>query len=165
MAYLTPADLAPFAEIDEAKAAAMIEDVEARARQAAPCIAEAEFMADADRMAAVRSILRQAVLRWNDAGTGVFTQMGAGPYQASTDTRSERKPLLWPSEISDLREICAAYSGGGEARAFSVRPSGSGYGVGPHHPWCALMMGANYCSCGADLTNYQYPLYEGGALS
>jgi len=47
-------------------------------------------------------------------------------------------------------------------RAFSIRPSG---GANPHMPWCALMMGAAYCSCGADLTNYEYPLYEGGALS
>lgn len=51
-------------------------------------------------------------------------------------------------------------TGGG--RAFSFRPTTSG---GPHMPWCALMLGATYCSCGADLTNYQYPLYEGGVLS
>ena len=120
MAFLTPADLAPFAEIDEAKAEAMIEDVEARARQAAPCIATPEFLDDADRMAAVRSVVRQAVLRWNDAGTGVFTQLGAGPYQASSDNRQERKALLWPSEIADLRVICAAFSGDTAAGAFEL---------------------------------------------
>lgn len=47
-------------------------------------------------------------------------------------------------------------------RAFSVRISGYG---SPHMPWCSLMVGGAYCSCGADLTNYQYPLYEGGVLS
>lgn len=47
-------------------------------------------------------------------------------------------------------------------RAFSIRPSGGG---NPHMPWCNLMLGATYCSCGADLTNYEYALYEGGALS
>lgn len=47
-------------------------------------------------------------------------------------------------------------------RAFSIRPSGLG---SPHMPWCALMFGALYCSCGADLTNYEYPLYEGGVLT
>lgn len=36
---------------------------------------------------------------------------------------------------------------------------------GVHVPWCALAFGAVYCSCGSDLTNYEYPLYEGGALS
>ena len=47
-------------------------------------------------------------------------------------------------------------------KAFSITPSG---GRSPHMPWCSLMLGANYCSCGADLTDYQYPLYEGGVLS
>lgn len=47
-------------------------------------------------------------------------------------------------------------------RAFSVRPSGSASG---HLPWCSLMFLANYCSCGADLTNGEYPLYEGGVLT
>jgi hypothetical protein len=47
-------------------------------------------------------------------------------------------------------------------KAFSITPSSS---ASPHMPWCAAMLGALYCSCGADLTNYQYPLYEGGVLS
>lgn len=47
-------------------------------------------------------------------------------------------------------------------RAFSVSPSG---GSTSHMPWCALAFGAAYCSCGADLTGYSYPLYEGGVLS
>lgn len=47
-------------------------------------------------------------------------------------------------------------------KAFSITPSG---GSSSHMPWCALAFGALYCSCGADLTNYEYPLYEGGVLS
>jgi hypothetical protein len=31
-----------------------------------------------------------------------------------------------------------------------------------HLPWCSLMMGAAYCSCGADIAGY--PIYEGGEL-
>lgn len=129
--YLTPADLAPFADIDEAKASAMIEDVEARAVQAAPCIMTPEFLADDARVAAVRSVVRQSVLRWNDAGTGVFTQMGAGPYQASSDNRQERKALLWPSEISDLLAICAEFNGTEDTAAFMVdmRPTGAPAGI------------------------------------
>lgn len=46
--------------------------------------------------------------------------------------------------------------------AFSITPYGSN---SVHMPWCSLMLGALYCSCGADLTNYEYPLYEGGVLS
>jgi hypothetical protein len=47
-------------------------------------------------------------------------------------------------------------------KAFSITPSG---GASAHMPWCALAFGAAYCSCGADLTDYEYPLYEGGVLS
>lgn len=47
-------------------------------------------------------------------------------------------------------------------KAFSIRPGG---GTSSHLAWCTLLMGGTYCSCGADLTNYEYPLYEGGALS
>lgn len=47
-------------------------------------------------------------------------------------------------------------------RAFSIRPSDY---RSAHMPWCSLAFGALYCSCGADLTNYEYPLYEGGVLS
>lgn len=33
------------------------------------------------------------------------------------------------------------------------------YGAGIHSAMCALKFGATYCSCGADLTNYAYPLF------
>ncbi len=46
-------------------------------------------------------------------------------------------------------------------RAFSIRPFST---TSAHQPWCSLVLGAAYCSCGADLTNYEYPLYEGGVL-
>lgn len=46
--------------------------------------------------------------------------------------------------------------------AFSILPSRS---TGAHVPWCNLAFGAQFCSCGADLTNYEYPLYEGGLLA
>lgn len=41
--------------------------------------------------------------------------------------------------------------------AFSVTP----YGVSSiHAPWCALVFGASYCSCGADIAGF--PIYEQG---
>lgn len=33
------------------------------------------------------------------------------------------------------------------------------YGAGVHAAMCSLNFGATYCSCGADLTNYAYPLF------
>jgi len=42
--------------------------------------------------------------------------------------------------------------------AFAVDMVGSGYSA--HLPWCALMLGGNYCSCGVDIAGY--PIYEAG---
>lgn len=36
-----------------------------------------------------------------------------------------------------------------------------GRGTVHHIPWCSLMMGATYCSCGADIAGR--PIFEGGA--
>lgn len=46
-------------------------------------------------------------------------------------------------------------------KAFSIRPVSAS---SSHMPWCDLMFGGADCSCGANLTNYRYPLYEGGVL-
>lgn len=45
--------------------------------------------------------------------------------------------------------------------AFSVTPTPRG---GAHSPFCNLHFRGTYCSCGADLTSYRHPLYEGGVL-
>jgi hypothetical protein len=43
--------------------------------------------------------------------------------------------------------------------AFSVDMVGTS---SAHLPWCSLMMGAAYCSCGVDIAGV--PIYEGGEL-
>lgn len=110
---LTPADLAPFATIDEAKANAMIEDATAEAALVAPCILGDTLTAT--EQAAAKSVIRGAILRWNDAGAGgISTQSVAGPI---TETVSGvRKGMFWPSEIRKLRRLCGTASG----RAFSI---------------------------------------------
>jgi len=102
MAFLTVDDLTPFAPIDSAKAAAMIEDAEAMAVLAAPCISAADFT----NSAAVKAILRGAVLRWNEAGTGALSAQAAGPFSQTLDTRQERRGMFWPSEIVALQNLC-----------------------------------------------------------
>lgn len=47
--------------------------------------------------------------------------------------------------------------------AFSVRPGGD-TSLSAHMPWCNLMFLGDTCSCGANLTGYRYPLWEGGVL-
>ena len=55
----------------------------------------------------------------------------------------------------DDRKLLGTSSG--PTGAFSVDTVGTSLSI--HAPWCALLMGATYCSCGAELTG-SYPLYE-----
>lgn len=116
MLIITLEDLAPFAEIDEVKAQAMIDDALALAAVAAPCIHDDDFAHEA----AAKAIIRGAILRWNEAGTGALSseQVQTGPYghTVSMDTRTQRRAMFWPSEITELQSLCAGGAGG----AFTV---------------------------------------------
>lgn len=151
VAFLEPIDLVPFRDdLDEVKALAMIEDATALALLAAPCLADYD-----DTTGALKAILRGAILRWADSGTGAFTQQSAGPFAASYDTRQTRKSMFWPSEISQLQGLCATTNGGA---AFTIDTAPGGW-CPTHADICALNFGALYCSCGAVLTGAG-PLYE-----
>lgn len=102
MTFLDPSDLDAFASIDPAKAQAMIDDAEAMAALAAPCILSADF----ENKAAVKAILRGAVLRWNDSGSGAMQSTTSGPFGQVLDTRQDRKGMFWPSEIEQLQNLC-----------------------------------------------------------
>jgi len=139
----------------------MVAGANARATRVAPCLASIDPAPSADLLAEAKLVLIGAVKRWVEAGAGALQSQTAGPYGLTVDTRQRTGYNLWPSEIEQLQELCrdatTASSG-----AFSITPSGA---TPNHMPWCALLLGANYCSCGADLTAGAYPLYEGGALS
>lgn len=147
--FLTVGDLAPFKVIDSTKAAAMIADVEALAINAAPGLKEE---LDATQLATVKAILRAAVLRWDDAGSGGVQQQTAGPFGLTVDTRQGRYGQLWPSEESALQKIVAGTRG----KAFTVDMVGAISSA--HLPWCSQSLGATYCSCGADIADQ--PIYE-----
>jgi hypothetical protein len=106
--FLQPSDLTPFAVIDSTKAAAMIEDAEAMAVLVAPCITADDFAFEA----ALKAILRGAILRWNDSGTGALSAQTAGPFGQTLDTRQQRRAMFWPSEIEQLQDLCADIGGG-----------------------------------------------------
>jgi hypothetical protein len=101
-------DLAAFADIPSAKATAMIEDAEALALLAAPCINSEGFA----HTSAVRAILRGAILRWNEAGSGALQAQTAGIFGQTLDTRQERRGMFWPSEIVALQNLCGTTAGG-----------------------------------------------------
>lgn len=147
---LLVSDLAPFATIDPVKAQAMIDDALALAARVAPCITEGDF----PYAGAAKAILRGAILRWNEAGTGAFQSTQTGPFGASVDTRQVRRGMFWPSEIDQLQDLCASAKTG---KAFNVDTVSTTAIV--HADICALNFGALYCSCGAVLT-LSYPLWE-----
>lgn len=159
--FIQDTDLAPFATIDAAKAAAMIEDAEAQAVLIAPCLPGLLVVPDGEtaeaaairtgKLAAAKSILRAAILRWNDAGTGMVTMTTVGPFGQQTQQQA-RRSMFYPSEIEQLQGICK----GDTSKAFSVDTVP--YAPATHAPWCSLLLGASYCSCGADLAGY--PIYE-----
>src|SRR5690625_6417537 len=102
----------------------MIDDAMALAVVAAPCIHDDDF-AYPD---AARAIIRGAILRWNEAGTGALSseQVQTGPYGHTTtmDTRQQRRAMFWPSEITDLQKLCAD-AGSGAFTVDTTRPGGS----------------------------------------
>lgn len=154
--FLNIEDLEPFAEIDAAKAVAMIADAEALAMAVAPCLDDDEVTLTDAQVAAVVAVLRSAVLRWNDSGSGALQMEAAGPFSVQYDTRQIRRSLFWPSEIEQLQAICASATGAGSGGAFDIdtapcRPSA-------HADICSINFGATYCSCGAVLAGV--PLWE-----
>lgn len=146
---LTPTDLEPFAVIDPIKAQAMIDDAIARAAMVAPCIMEDTF----ESAAAAKAIIRGAVLRWNDAGSGALQQETVGPFSQSIDTRQTRRGMFLPSEIDELKSLCGTPTTG---KAFAVDTVST---TSVHADVCSLVWGALYCSCGADLS-LAWPLWE-----
>jgi hypothetical protein len=110
---LTPDDLAPFASIEEEKAQAMIDDALALAARVAPCILDDDFEFED----AGRAIIRGAILRWNDQGSGAVPHLQAGPYLMQPQTNQPRRSLFFPSEITELAALCDA---GPTRRAYMV---------------------------------------------
>lgn len=132
MSILDPSDLDEFATIPPAKAAKMIADAEAMAALAAPCITREEFLDDDQLRAALVAILRGAILRWHDSGSGAVTQASAGPFQQSIDTRTTRKSMFWPSEITQLRELCEIFNESvGSDKAFMIDMTGRPHSTNP----------------------------------
>lgn len=142
---ITIEDLEPFAAIEEAKAEAMIVDAMAMATLVAPCIAEDEF----ENADAAKAVIRGAILRWNDSGTGAAASMTALSFSQTLDTRQQRRSMFWPSEIEQLQKMC---SGDTDRTVWAYDTLGTP--VANHADTCSLNFGATYCSCGAILTGY-----------
>lgn len=142
----------------------MVAGANAKASRVAPCLTWDGTVTDqpaptADQLAEAKLVLIGAVRRWADAGSGAVSSQTAGPFGQTIDTRQRTGYNLWPSEITDLQAICSTGATGRAAFSLDTAPTSVA-----HMPWCSINFGATYCSCGADLTDYEYPLYEGGVL-
>lgn len=138
----------------------MVAGANAKALRVAPCLgwdgsSEDEPEPTEDQLAEAKLVLIGAVKRWADAGSGALSEQHAGPFGQTIDTRQRTGYNLWPSEITDLQGICSGGPTGRQAFSIDTAPS-----YVWHLPWCSLMMGALYCSCGADIAGE--PIYELG---
>jgi hypothetical protein len=79
---------------------------------------------------------------------------------AVDDGSSSRSYKSGKGRVSILDEWWALLGLVEASGAFSVDMVGS-FGSA-HLPWCSLMLGANYCSCGVDIAGV--PIYENGGL-
>lgn len=99
-------------------------------------------------------VVREAVvshIRKPDDATQV--EIAVDDARSSRTYRSSKGRVTILDEWWDLLAPTTSASG-----AFSVTPSCSGT---DHLPWCSLVLGATYCSCGVDIAGF--PLFETGA--
>jgi hypothetical protein len=103
--YLQPADFTALVETEADRLAILIEDAETFAVMAAPPLADPEALTEQQR-AQARTILRRAVVRESDSGTGAKVQEAAGPYSYTVDTRTaSRVSFLTDEEEDALRGV------------------------------------------------------------
>lgn len=149
---IRPGDLTPFATVEEATAEAMIADAVATAERVAPCIMEDDF-AYPD---AAKAVIRGAILRWIDSINSATTTERAGQVSITTEANKPRRTVMFiPNEINQLQDLCRSSSS--DAFTFDTAPIGAGMG---HSIWCSLGLGGDTCSCGANLTRGEFPLWE-----
>lgn len=119
---LSWADLEPFGlNLPEAAVEALVEDAEATARRIAPCLSPTS---DSEVLAAAKAVLRRAVLRAAEQGSGAMQTMTAGPYGATLDTRTPAsRGIFYPSEEAQLRELCESAPPGRKIRVLRVTPT------------------------------------------
>lgn len=153
MEFLVVGDLLAFSpDIDQVKAQGMIDDATALAVLAAPCLDVSPSTLTQRQLDAVKAILRGAILRWVDSGTGALASQQAGPFGQTLDTRQPRWGMFTKAEAAQLRDVCGGVSPSG---AFSIDTVSCDYGL--HADTCSLYFGALYCSCGVDIAGY--PLF------
>lgn len=147
---ITSADL-PDDVASNAMSQIWVDGANARASRVAPCLAAEDTPPTDDQLAEAKLVLIGAVTRWAQAGAGAFQAQTVGAFGVTVDTRQRGGYNLWPSEITQLEDIC---KNGAESSAYSFDtvPCGA-----YHSPICSIYFGGA-CSCGASIA--WQPIYE-----
>ena len=101
----------------------------------------------------VCAVVRRSIESQDAPGAGMQQfQTTTGPFTNSfTPTNPHGDFYLTKAERKALGE--------GRQKAFGGRVTDAPVSFENHRPWCAIKLGALYCSCGADLTGGE-PLWE-----
>lgn len=147
---LTADDMAGLVTADPALLNVVITDVENYAISEIPGLDDVVLTTGVfpeQVVARVRSVLRQAVRRYIEAGTGaIVTQAAPGGYSQTVDaTALRRGGLLYARELDTLRKILGVSKTSGDPR----RAIMLGGVPGTHAPWCGTTWSAA-CDCPVD---------------
>lgn len=119
-------------DVDAATLTIMLAGANAAAGRIAPCLVATDPLPSSEQVDEAKLVLLGAIVRWSRAGSGgvQVVQQGAGPYQqmTTTDTTVRAGYKLWPSEITQLQQICA---GDPAPRAFEVDTMPADAGAAP----------------------------------
>lgn len=110
-------------ELSNDTADAMLATAWARAQQAAPCLREDAPDLDSADVEIIKDVLRSAILRWDERGSGAVAQRTAGEY-GETFRASDSSTLFRPNEIRDLQSVCGNVRKRGRASTISTIPPG-----------------------------------------
>lgn len=134
---ITYPDLQKFdATLDQAQADDMIATAWARAGQAAPCLKDAgDDTLDAEDLEIVKDVLRSAILRWVERGSGAVVSRSAGEYGETLARIDDSGNLFRPGEIRDLKQVCGNLRKRGRASTISTLPPWAGGPTPTVHPF------------------------------
>lgn len=123
---------------DEDVVEAMISDAEALATAQVP---ELLSLTDERGLKSIKAILRQAINRWIEAGSGAVVTESAGPFAQTLDTRALRRGTFFNAEIQQMATIAGRKKKTG--KAFSIDMAG----FKSHVLTCSIHW-SGPCSCG-----------------
>lgn len=152
----------PFATVDELKARwpdfppgadknaeVLLEDASQFILDIVPASVDA---GEATRRRIVCAVVRRSMEASTSQSSGLSQfNVGTGPFSlGGTPANPHGDFYLTGNEKRAL--------GYGKQKAFSVQVAGPSVALDQHRPWCSLMFGATYCSCGSDIAGE--PIYE-----